>query len=179
MEQGRLGAQVKEEKERANASLTEVLAGQRRAEDALSVACQSQLEMKCRLADAMLQVEEAEAARDDMVVATSAAKRKEEEEIASLGGRVAEVESLLEAAKSAEALASNVAEQASIAAAAAAEEAEEARRQLAAGVAADGVKDAKIAELTGVIRRLEADGETRSGVAVSYTHLTLPTICSV
>ncbi|CAM9412371.1 unnamed protein product, partial [Ectocarpus sp. 8 AP-2014] len=134
----------REDKQKADESLIEALAAQRRAEDAFSAACQSELEMRCRLENAVQQVQEAEEARDAMSVKAegeSASVGKEREKARVLEDRVAETETRLDAAEQAK----NVVE-------------EEARRE----VLASKEKDETIGELSALVDSLRADGDRKA-----------------
>ncbi|CBJ28848.1 kinesin family-like protein [Ectocarpus siliculosus] len=134
----------REDKQKADESLIEALAAQRRAEDAFSAACQSELEMRCRLENAVQQVQEAEEARDAMSTKAegeAASVGKEREKVRVLEDRVAETETRLDAAEQAKTATE-----------------EEARRE----VLASKEKDETIGELSALVDSLSADGDRKT-----------------
>eukprot|EP00752_Nemacystus_decipiens_P014181 g12611.t1 len=146
----------KEEKQKADKSLIEALAAQRRAEDAFSAACQSELEMRCRLESAVQQAQDAEKARDEIA---ATAEQQAQQHAASSGKQQEEIEALglrLQAVENEAASASTTTEEAKTAAV---EEADAARRKLLAHEAASSAKDRTIQELTAIVDSLKADGE--------------------
>eukprot|EP00903_Cladosiphon_okamuranus_P012223 g11463.t1 len=142
----------KEEKQQADESLIEALAGQRRAEDAFSAACQSELEMRCRLESALQQTQEAEQVRDEMLAKVEeheTSSCKQQEEIESLGRR-------LQAAEKEAASVSTTAEEVKTAAV---KETDAVRRKLLAHEAASSAKNRTIQELMALVDSLKADAE--------------------
>ncbi|CAN0483509.1 unnamed protein product, partial [Ectocarpus sp. 12 AP-2014] len=134
----------REDKQKADESLIEALAAQRRAEDAFSAACQSELEMRCRLENAVQQVQEAEEARDAMSIKAegeAASVGKEREKVRVLENRASETETRLDAAEQAKTAAE-----------------EEARRE----VLASKEKDETIGELSALVDSLRADGDRKA-----------------
>ncbi|CAM9487970.1 unnamed protein product, partial [Sphacelaria rigidula] len=157
-----LDARTREEREETEAALREAVAGQRRAEDALSLANQSQLEMRCRLEEAVQQVKEAETMRGEMEVAAEVLNSNKDNRIAMLIGRVSEIELEKEAAVQAQASSAALKEKTEAAAASTAEEASRMREELEALRADAEAKGTNIAELEDHVSCLKAAGEEQA-----------------